>query len=428
MAKTLKVGVVGMGHGRSHVRVFNEQIAESEVVIVCDLVEDYARAASEGLGIGRWTTSYDDLLSDPDIDLIAVCTSCHLHGRHTLAALDAGKHVMVEVPMVNDSLETLWKIVRMSERRNLKVQMDNQFRWMAHTREMKRLIEEGKLGEIFYVETEYVHNIEPILIRGDGSPTFRSGLGQVCQGTIDAGGGLYAVDTAYWLLGEQFIEAFCYGNRKNLPSRHVNDHEVALFKTHSGAIARVVCSKGPKRPVVEYQAVYGTQGTLETSGRLPHPPIGPGLYGCFGDEASHFGNYGWMYNISVTGSESANRKSTGEPTDGQAGDYDPWKDSEANPMKKLDVPPLSIPKDVAEKVGHGGVEVLAGLDLVQAILDDTQPPGNVYESARSCAAAICAVQSEREGRPVKIPEIFNRSDEVRKFHPLPYSHADSQTL
>jgi len=52
----------------------------------------------------------------------------------------------------------------------------------------------------------------------------------------------------------------------------------------------------------------------------------------------------------------------------------------------------------------------------------------VYESARSCAAAICAVQSEREGRPVKIPEIFNRSDEVRKFHPLPYSHADSQTL
>ena len=107
MAKTLKVGVVGMGHGRSHVRVFNEQIAESEVVIVCDLVEDYARAASEGLGIGRWTTSYDDLLSDPDIDLIAVCTSCHLHGRHTLAALDAGKHVMVEVPMVNDSLETL---------------------------------------------------------------------------------------------------------------------------------------------------------------------------------------------------------------------------------------------------------------------------------------------------------------------------------
>jgi predicted dehydrogenase len=428
MEKKLKVGVVGMGHGRSHVRVFNEHIAETEVVLVCDLVEDRAKAASRELGVPRWTARYEDMLADPEIDLIAVCTPCHLHGPHTLAALDAGKHVMAEVPMVNDSLETLWKIIRMAERRNLKVQMDNQFRWMAHTRHMKALIQAGQIGQVFYIETEYVHNIEPILIGRDGAPTFRSGLGQVCQGTICAGGGLYAVDTAYWLLGEQFVEAFGYGNRKNMPFRHENDHEVALFKSASGAIARVVCSKGPKRPVVEYQAVYGTNGTLETSGRLPPPATGHGLYGCFGEESSHYGNYRWMYDISVSGSGAASRKTTGERTDGESGQADAWKECEANPMKKLDVPPLSIPKDVARGVGHGGVEVLTDTDLVRAILEDRQPPGNVYESARSCAAAICAVQSIAEGGTVRIPEIFDRSEEVKRYHPLPYKHADSRTL
>ena len=147
MAKTLKVAVVGMGHGRAHVRVFNEYIDQTEVVMVCDVVEERARAAAEEHGIGKWTTRYADVLAEKDVDLVALCTPCHLHGKHTLAALDHWKHVMVEVPMENQSLETLWKIVYMSERRNLKVQMDNQLRWMAPTVHMKRLIEQGKLGE-----------------------------------------------------------------------------------------------------------------------------------------------------------------------------------------------------------------------------------------------------------------------------------------
>ena len=188
MANTLKVAVVGMGHGRSHVRVFNESIDRTEVVVVCDAVEERARAAAQELGISRWTTHYADVLRSKDVDLVAICTPCHKHGEHTLAALDHWKHVMVEVPMENQSLETLWKIVYMSERRNLKVQMDNQLRWMAPTVHMKRLVAGGKLGEVFYVETEYVHDIESITIRKDGSPTFRWGLGELAQGSINAGG------------------------------------------------------------------------------------------------------------------------------------------------------------------------------------------------------------------------------------------------
>ncbi|MBI2193486.1 MAG: Gfo/Idh/MocA family oxidoreductase [Planctomycetes bacterium] len=410
MAQTLKVAVVGMGHGRSHVRVFNEYIERSEVILVCDAVEARAKAAAEELGIPRWTARYADVLDNKDVDLVAVCTPCHLHGRHALAALDHGKHVMVEVPMENQSLEILWKIVYMAERRNLKVQMDNQHRWMAPAVHARRLLQEGKLGDPYYIETEYVHDIESITVRKDGFPTFRWGLGELAQGTINAGGGIYAVDTARWFSGEQFVEVFGFGNKKNMPYRQVNDHEVALFRTGSGSIARVVCSKGPKRPTIEYFAVYGTKGTLETSGRLPHPAEGPGLYGCFVGEDYHGDTYSWMYQMSVQGDRPA---AAAVPRQG---------------MRKISVPPLVVEPEMAQRVGHGGTEYLSDLDLVHAILEDRQPPCNVYEAARSCAAAIAAVQSITEGRPVRIPDIADRSDAIKKFGPLPTAPLTSDEL
>ena len=410
----LKVAVVGMGHGKSHVKVFNEFIDQTEVVTLCDAVEDRAKQVAEEFGIDRWVTNYSDVLVDRDVDLVAICTPCHLHGKQTLAALDHGKHVMVEVPMENQSLDTLWKIIYMAERRNLKVQMDNQHRWMAPAVHMRNLIERGRLGDIFYVETEYLHNTETIQIGKDGVPTFRFGYGQEAQGTICAGGGLYAVDTARWFTGEQFVEVFGYGNKKNIPYRQVFDHEVALFKTESGAIARVVCSKGIKRPTIEYMAAYGTNGTLETSSRVPDPPDGPGVYGCFVDEDPdyHNGVYRWQYDMSIKKDEIEGAEPPVQ-----------------HPMKKIDVPPLKeVDSKMAAKVGHGGTEWLANLDLVNAILEDRQPPCNVYESARSCAGAICAVKSIDEGKPIQIPDIADRSGYAAKFKNLPYAHLNSDEL
>ncbi len=86
------------------------------------------------------------------------------------------------------------------------------------------------------------------------------GYGVKAQESVSAGAGIYAVDTARWFLGEDFTEVFAYGNRKNLPSRNVDDHDVALFRTASGAIARVQCSKAARRPYKEItKSVWGTQ-------------------------------------------------------------------------------------------------------------------------------------------------------------------------
>jgi len=316
-----------------------------------------------------------------------------------LAALDAGKHVMVEVPMENESMDRLWRIVRMAERRNLKVQMDCADRWIPESVKMKQMIDEGCLGDIYYVICEYLQDIRQ---QGSGfllnKGNFRMGYGVKAQEPVSAGAGIYAVDAARWFLGEPFTEVFAYGNRKNLPMRNVDDHDVALFRTASGAIARVQCSKAARRPYKEIiKSVWGTKGTLECTGYLPAPPDSTGLYGCLVDADAG-----------------------AEPYDG------PYE------MKPIDVPavplPVGVTREMAEKVGHDGVEFFSWMDLLSSIENDCMSQINVYEAARTCAGAIAVRTSKDEHRPVLIPVIADRHDELKPLYPLPYADATSAEL
>jgi predicted dehydrogenase len=396
--KTYKVGVVGLCHGANHVRAI-QHLKQAECTAICDIWDERLQWVAGETGIAKATRQYADLLTDPDIDIISINTPCHIHGNMTLAALDAGKHVMVEVPMENQSMDTLWKIIRMADRRHLKVQMDCADHWMPDSVRMKQLIDEGKLGDLYYVICEYLQDIRQ---QGDGSlldkSNFRMGYGVTAQEPVSSGAGIYAMDTARWFLGEQFTEVFAYGNRKNLPTRNVDDHDVALFRTASGAIARVQCSKAVRRPYKEIiKSVWGTKGTIECSGYLPTPDDGAELYACLTDAGAGAVRYD--------------------------GEYE---------MKPVDIPPIPLPPGVtlekAKAIGHEGVEFFSWLDLLASIEEDRMSEINVYEAARTCAGAIAVRQSKNEHRPVAIPEITNRHEELKPLYPLPYADASSDEL
>ena len=263
---------------------------------------------------------------------------------------------------------------------------------------MKSLVNDGQLGDIYYVICEYLQDIR----QGNGwllnKSNFRMGYGVKAQEPVSAGAGIYALDTARWLLGEQFTEVFAYGNRKNLPMRNVDDHDVALFKTASGAIARVQCSKAARRPYKEItKSVWGTRGTVECTGYLPAPENSTGLYACLTDAGA--------------GAEACDV---------------PYE------MKPVEVPAVPLPDGVtqgmADKVGHGGVEFFSWMDLLSSIENDHMSQINVYEAARTCAGAIAVRTSKDEHRPVSIPVIADRHDELKPLYPLPYANATSAEL
>jgi predicted dehydrogenase len=396
--KTYKIAVAGLGHGKSHVRAIGH-LEHAECTAICDVNEDVLQSTAEEAGIKEATTDYADLLSNTDIDIICICTPCHMHGQMVLAALDAGKHVMVETPMENESTDRLWKIIQMAERRNLKVQMDCADRWIAESVKIKQLIDDGKVGNIYYVICEYLQDIRQqnggVLL---AKTNFRMGYGVRAQDPVSAGAGIYAVDTAQWFLGEQFTEVFAYGNRMNLPMRNVDDHDVALFRTASGAIARVQCSKATRRPYKEIiKSVWGTKGTVECTGYLPEPPDSTGLYACLTDADAG-----------------------AEPYEG------PYE------MKRVEVPAIPLPdgvtQETADEVGHDGVEFFSWLDLLSSIENDHMSQVNVYEAARTCAGAIAVKKSKEDHRPIAIPQIVNRHEEIKPLYPLPYEKASSSEL
>ncbi|MCX7806727.1 MAG: Gfo/Idh/MocA family oxidoreductase, partial [Planctomycetota bacterium] len=100
MAKTIKVGIIGTGGiaQNQHMPGY-QKCKDVEIVAVCDVNEAVAKAAAEKFKVPKVFSDYRDLVAMSDIDAVSVCTPNKFHAAPTIAALRAGKHVMVEKPI-----------------------------------------------------------------------------------------------------------------------------------------------------------------------------------------------------------------------------------------------------------------------------------------------------------------------------------------
>ncbi len=119
MERTIRIGVIGcgsvaMGAYLPLVQRLQLQRYPLELMYACDLDASKAAAAQERFGIKRTTTDFDEVLASEEVDLVLVLTAMQAHGKVARAALEAGKHVLVEKPM-SMNLEEAAEIVRISE-------------------------------------------------------------------------------------------------------------------------------------------------------------------------------------------------------------------------------------------------------------------------------------------------------------------------
>ena len=106
-AKTLNVGVISLGWmGRLHTRSYKqlqERFPEVDVkinlAVACDPIEETRRVAVDELGFDRAVSDYRELLADPEIDVVSICSPNFLHREIALAAIEAGKPFWIEKPM-----------------------------------------------------------------------------------------------------------------------------------------------------------------------------------------------------------------------------------------------------------------------------------------------------------------------------------------
>src|SRR6476620_9540266 len=101
----LRVAVVGLGVGRSHIQAYQELADRYEVAAVCDLDEAKARQVAETMHIPHVYTSYDELCRRDDLDVLDLCTPPFLHYDQIMQGLATGKHVICEKPLVSSLKE-----------------------------------------------------------------------------------------------------------------------------------------------------------------------------------------------------------------------------------------------------------------------------------------------------------------------------------
>jgi predicted dehydrogenase len=152
----VKFGVVGYGYwGPNLVRNLFE-VPETEVVAVSDMRKDRLRQVANRYPSVEVTTEFQDLLDNPSIDAIAIATPVSTHYELALQALQAGKHVIVEKPMTSTSEQGL-HLIDEAARRKLTLLVDHTFVYTSAVREIKDIVESGRLGDVYYYDSTRVN-------------------------------------------------------------------------------------------------------------------------------------------------------------------------------------------------------------------------------------------------------------------------------
>ena len=161
----LGYGAIGFEHGSAM-----RETPGLEYRLVCDRNPDRLDAARAAFPDLRVTTELDELLSDPAIGAVIVCTPPNTHAAMARKLLAAGKHVVVEKPFCLTTAEAD-ELIALAEERGLALTVYQNRRWDPDYLAIKRTIEEGTIGEVFHLETfiggfshpcDFWHSHEPV--------------------------------------------------------------------------------------------------------------------------------------------------------------------------------------------------------------------------------------------------------------------------
>jgi predicted dehydrogenase len=223
------------------------------LVAICDIDESRARAAAVRHGAPAVYTDFRQMLARESLDLISVHTPDHLHVEPALAALEAGKHLFCEKPLAND-LDDCRRIVEAAQRaaaQGAKAMCGHVLRFNPVFAEVKRLVDQGELGQLFYLEGDYIHDLR-----------YQTGW-NLSEEVPMIGGGCHPIDIMQWWAGP-IVEVQAMSNHVGFPQMTEDDCAVAIFRFASGALGRCTSAYGPSGPMAKLYnlSAYGTKGTV----------------------------------------------------------------------------------------------------------------------------------------------------------------------
>lgn len=201
-SKKLKIAIVGCGgiaNGK-HMPSLS-MLPEVEMVAFCDIIEERAKKAASDYGVKNSLvcTDYREIASDPQIDVVHVCTPNRSHSFISVACLEAGKHVMCEKPMAINAEEAK-KMLQAAKKSGKKLTIGYNNRFRPDSLYLKQICTDGELGDIYFAKAH--------AIRRRAVPTWGVFLNEFEQGggpLIDIG--THALDLTLWLMDNYEVKS-----------------------------------------------------------------------------------------------------------------------------------------------------------------------------------------------------------------------------
>lgn len=360
MEKVVKFGVVGLRRGRS---VLQDALGSEKIklVAICDSNIERLEAAKKGFtedyGVKNLQCfdDYDEFLQ-ADIDAVFVATDATCHVPFVIKALEAGKHVLSEIPTIA-SLEEAKELKKAVKAHPELVYMCGEnLCFIAYINLWKKFYEEGKLGDVVYAESEYVHGSEPVVENPykNNENHWRKYIPSIKYLTHNLGPLLY-------LMNDRVKTVTCFEPEKsNNPYRKSAGNGVALFKTEKGAVIKIFIGFDSYVKEDHNFLIYGTKGSVET------------------DRIAKF-----------------NEKQF----------YASFSEIPGTRQEKIKIP-VSVAYVGEEGGGHGGVDRKMMIAFVDSIINKSISPLDVDFGIHISLAGILAHESAiNGGMPIEIPVI-----------------------
>ncbi len=255
---TKRFGIVGCGRIAPRHADSLADIPGAELVQVCDVIESRAHAFAEKHGVS-YCLDYHELLANPQIDIVNICTPSGMHAEMTIAALKAGKHVIVEKPMAMNPADAD-RMIAAAKDANRKLCIVLQNRYNPPMQDFYHAVHDGKIGRVL-LGSVTVRWYRPQEYYNDG-----------WHGTKSMDGGalmnqsIHHIDALQWLIGVPVKSVFAY-TATLAHQMEAEDVGVVVVKFENGALATIEGSTVTYPQNLEASvALFGEKGSLKVGG------------------------------------------------------------------------------------------------------------------------------------------------------------------
>ncbi len=357
-----RVGVIGLNRGQSYVRVCHA-VGCATVTALYDVDVAWAERAAADTGARAF---YDfEAFLNADIDAVVVASPVPFHAAQAAAALRAGKHVLSEVPACN-TLDEARALVEAARGSSGVYMLAENYRYLDEVELLRRLHDDGRFGELYYGEGEYVHDCRGLWYNEDGGLTWRGRGGLAVYSTHSLGPLLYITGDRVATVSALAVPGGKFDERVTFPTM-----DLMQMVTAGGVTLRVrVDHVSPRPHRATYYALQGTHGSYEGE----HFP---------GDTSKV-----WLSDEHEPSLFHAPAR---------------WHSLSDHAPRYIPERLAAVPE--ARSGGHGTSEYWLLRDFLAAVRGETPSPIDVYGGLDYTLPGIYAVESSRDGgAPVEVPD------------------------